>query len=114
MKVVLTLNNEQKELLKSFTTSKLELTLDKCHNFTQYYKLFNDKTKKHINDIENIIHAHEYDRDDQNVYYFVLSTNFDLVDLSVPLNLDLSKTEFFSELSEDEIKIVKLLKTKML
>jgi hypothetical protein len=109
MKVTLVLNNEQKDILKSLTVSKLELDLDKCYSLTQYIKLYSDKNKKIIHDANLVLHGHEYDRDETNVYWLVLTNSFDLVDLCIPLNVDTNYE--YSKLSEIEIKIVKLIMT---
>jgi len=110
MKVVLSLSSEQKDLLKSIATSKLELNVDQCYAFTQYCRQYDVKYKKVARDTDNILHAHEYDKDDANVYWLILSSSFDLIDMCIPLNIDVMQTSNFSELSEEETKIVYTLK----
>ena len=98
MKVTLVLNNEQKDILKSLTVSKLELDLDKCYSLTQYIKLYSDKNKKIIHDANLVLHGHEYDRDETNVYWLVLTNSFIGLDNSLASVLSFSflffKTQF--------------------
>lgn len=109
MKVALMLNTEHKDMLKPIVKD-LTMDFNKCSAFCQYYNLFNNKKTKVIKDIDLILHAHEYDRNDGNTFWLVLTKNLDMLDLCVPSTLDMTNQMMFLNLSSDEVKIVKLLK----
>jgi hypothetical protein len=113
MKVSLSLNSEQKDILRPLVKdNKTDLKLDfnKCSDFCQYYKLYNNKKTRVIKDVDYILHAHEYDKNDLNTFWLVLNKDLVMLDLCIPLNLDLNNQSMLLNLSDEEIKIIKLLK----
>jgi hypothetical protein len=109
MKVALSLNNEQKEMLKPIIKD-LNMDFNKCSAFCQYYNLFNNKKNKIVKDIDMILHSHEYDKNDTNAFWLVLTKDLKMLDLCIPSNLDLTNQSMLLNLSSDEVKIIKLLK----
>jgi hypothetical protein len=109
MKVALSLNNEHKEMLKPIlSTNAKDITFDfnKCTAFCQYFNLFNSKKTKVIKDVDMILHSHEYDKNDLNTFWLVLTKDLIMIDLCIPNNLDLTNQTMLLNLSSDEVKIV--------
>jgi len=110
MKVALSLNNEHKEMLKPIAKD-MTMDFNKCSAFCQYYNLFNNKKTKIVKDVDMILHSHEYDKNDLNTFWLVLTKDLTLIDLCIPNNIDLTNQSMLLNLSSDEVKIVsKLLK----
>jgi hypothetical protein len=109
MKVALSLNTEQKEMLKPIAKD-LTMDFNKCSAFCQYYSLFNNKKIKIVKDVDNILHAHEYDKNDSNTFWLVLTKELVMLDLCIPDNLDMTSQTMLLNLSSDEVKLIKLLK----
>jgi len=113
MKVSLSLNSEQKDILRPLVKDMkvdLKLDFDKSAAFCQYYRLYNNKKTKVIKDVDNILHAHEYDKNELNTFWLVLNKDLVMLDLCIPLNLDLTNQSMLLNLSDDEVKIIKFLK----
>ena len=109
MKVALLLNNEHKEMLKPIIKD-LNMDFNKCSAFCQYYNLFNNKKTKIVKDSDNILHSHEYDNNDSNTFWLVLTKELVMLDLCIPNNLDMTNQTMLLNLSSDEVKLIKLLK----
>ena len=113
MKVPLLLDSDHKEMLKPILkdlAKDLVFDFNKCSTFCQYYNLFNNKKTKIIKDNDNILHAHEYDKNDNNVFWLILSKDLVMLDLCIPNNLDLTNQSMLLNLTSEEIKMVKILK----
>lgn len=92
----------------------LKLSLAQLTNLSTYLD-FVDKypnTINVINKIDNIIQALNYDSDEFNNFWIILTNNYMLIDISIPLYADFNNDKIFDNLSLEEIKIVKLLKFK--
>ena len=109
MKVALSLNNEHKEKLKPILLSNAKdiiFDFNKCSAFCQYYNLFNNKKTKIVKDMDMILHSHEYDKNDTNTFWLVLTKDLTILDLCIPNNIDLTNQMMLLNLSSDEVKIV--------
>jgi hypothetical protein len=89
---------------------ELNMDFNKCFAFCQYYNLFNNKKTKIVKDADSILHAHEYDKNDSNTFWLVLTKDLVMLDLCIPNNLDMTNQTMLLNLSSDEVKLIKLLK----
>ena len=78
----------KKKNLSELSKSNMTLTMEMCYAYTQYYKLNNNNNNNNIiMNTNNIFHAHEYDKDDDYNYWFVLTRNLEFIDIGIPQNI---------------------------
>ena len=94
--------------------TSLNLSLSQLINLSTYLD-FVDKypnTINVINKVDNIIQALNYDSDEFNNFWIILTNNYMLIDISIPLYADFNNDKIFNNLSLEEVSIIKLLKFK--
>jgi hypothetical protein len=115
MKVYIKLNitdNENSSIL-NFLSNDISLDINQLYNLSTYL----EQTRKikniinFVNDLDNILHAIQYDSDDVNNYWMILDKNFNFMDVSIPLTTDMTNENIFYNMSEYEANLIKSLKT---
>ena len=109
LKLNLTLFEE--ELFSSLVASNnLELTSSQLYNFCVFMDVVKKSKdyKKMIKNQNNILHACNYDVDDNCEYWVILDKNFNFTDIGIPLNLEVDKS--FENIPEFESNMIREIK----
>lgn len=116
----ITLTDKELKIIGSIDNS--ELNTSQLHNLSTYLNLLsrfpNAKNIEYFthdteltNDIfSNIVHACNYDSDEINNYWIILDRNFNFLDVGIPQIANLDDDKLYTHLSEQDKKIVKLIK----
>jgi len=104
-------NNIVMSLINSLP-SDLDLNLSKLANLTTYIELANKSNDLNtvINSNKMILQAINYDSDDNNNYWAILSNEFIFMDVSIPLVADLDDDKMYEPFSLHEVQVLKSLK----
>lgn len=104
-------NNLVMSLINSLP-SDLNLNLFKLSNLTNYIDLANKSSNPVtvIDSNDEIFQAINYDSDDNNNYWLILSKDFVFMDVAIPLIADLDDEKIYEPFTSYEIKILKSLK----
>lgn len=88
------------------------LNLVQLNNLTTYIEVSNKypNVSNVISSNDKILQAINYESDDNNNYWIILSNDFLFIDVAVPLIADLSDTKIFDSLPANEAEILKSLK----
>ncbi len=92
--------------------SELDLNFSKLTNLTTYIELANKSSDSNtvINSNEEVLQAINYDSDDNNNYWAILSSEFVFMDVAIPLIADLDDEKIFEPFSAQECKVLKSIK----
>jgi hypothetical protein len=104
-------NNIVMSLINSLP-SELNLNLSKLSNLTTYIELANKSSNSNtvINSNDEVLQAINYDSDDNNNYWAILSNDFVFMDVAIPLVADLDDEKLYESFSAHESKVLKSLK----
>lgn len=112
MKITLKLNKNETDLFNHFK-QEIEMNITKLTNFSTYINLakkYNNTNNIIINNHKNILQAINYDIDEDNNYWIILTNEFIFLDIMIPAIVDLDNNDLYENLSEQEIEIIKCLK----
>ncbi len=104
-------NNVVMSLLNSLPLD-LGLNLSKLSNLSTYLDLaskYGNPTTV-INANEEVFQAINYDSDDNNNYWAILSTDFVFMDVAIPLVADLDNEKIYESFTSSESKVLKSIK----
>jgi hypothetical protein len=92
--------------------SDLDLSLEKLTNLSTYLEMANKFPNSHtiLNTNEEIYQAFNYDSDDNNNYWAILTKDFDFMDVAIPLIADLDNETIFESFSGTEVRVLKSIK----
>ena len=93
--------------------STLNLNLSQLNNLSTYVEVAN-RYANAITIIESddkIFQAINYDSDDNNNYWIILSKEFTFIDIAIPLVADFKNDQLFDGLSDKDIEMLESLKT---
>ena len=105
-------NSNVESLFKLFHSS-LNLNLSQLNYLSTYVEVAN-RYPNAITVIEpdnRIYQAINYDSDDNNNYWIMLSKDFTFIDVAIPVVADLKNDQVFAGLSEKEVEFLESLKT---
>ncbi len=92
-------------------TSDVVLSVDQLHNISTYFvqlkKYPNPKYTISDMDTKIVLHAINYENDESNMYWLVLTKNFKFVDLGIPITLDLGSDSVYDRISDVDTNILK-------
>lgn len=91
---------------------ELDLNLSKLTNLTTYIELANKSSNSNtvINANGEVLQAINYDSDDNNNYWAILSNDFVFMDVAIPLVADLDDEKMYEPFSAQEVQVLKSLK----
>ena len=106
MKVTLQLKEHDKKILRHISNNnKLDLTMNMCYNYGQYFKLFETNSQsKVITNTDLVLHAHLYDSTSTNNFWLILTNKIDMYDFCIPVNV---QDNDFNNLNEMEVNLIK-------
>jgi len=104
-------NNIVMSLINSLP-SELDLNLSKLSNLSTYIELANKSSDSNtvINSNDVVLQAINYDSDDNNNYWAILSSDFVFMDVAIPLIADLDDEKMYEPFSSHEVHVLKSLK----
>lgn len=111
MKLSITINKNDEKLLSDFSNN-LNLTFEQLCNFTTYInkiKSYNDGNSLTIKNKKNVLHAINYNLDDNNNYWMILTNNYEFFDIMIPIHLDLNNNEIYNGLKQEVVEIIKII-----
>ena len=107
MEINIKLNKNENEILNVFNNS-IQLNIEQLCNmgtFLNKAKQYNDfnvvKNKK------NVLCAINYNLDDNNNYWMVLTKSYEFIDIMIPITLDLNNGKNFEDLKPEVVDIIK-------
>jgi hypothetical protein len=105
------INEATLSLLKSLP-SYLNLNLIQFNNLSTYLEVANKYKYLNtvINSNNNILQAINYESDDNNNYWIILTNDYYFMDVAIPLVVNLDDNIMFASLSSDEAEILRSLK----
>lgn len=112
------LNLEHKDInnpvisLLNLLEPEVSLSLSNLSNLSTYLDLASKHTNPTtvINANEEILQAINYDSDDNNNYWAILTSDFVFIDVAIPLVADLDDEKLYENFSSSETKVLKSLK----
>jgi hypothetical protein len=112
----LNIDSTESKLLKIFETLNLEhlgsISPSQLYNLSVYMDIIK-KSKGIKNPISNqniILHAYNYDIDDNCEYWVVLDKNLKFTDIGIPFNLNVDNKKSFENVPDFESNIIKEIK----
>lgn len=104
-------NNVVMSLVASLP-SELNLSLSKLINLSTYIELASKYADSNtvINANDVVLQAINYDSDDNNNYWAILTNDFVFMDVAIPLIADLDDEKIYESFSSHETDILKSLK----
>jgi hypothetical protein len=104
-------NNVVMSLVNSLS-SEINLTLSKLTHLSTYIDLASKYAEPNtvINTNDVVLQAINYDSDDNNNYWAILTNDFVFMDVAIPLIADLDDEKIYESFSLNEAKVLKSLK----
>jgi hypothetical protein len=110
--IELNLDDVNNSSILMFLNNDLNLNVSQLNSLSTYLEQVK-QTKSLKNFVSNhcdILHAINYDSDEVNNYWIILDKNFNFMDVGIPVTADLDNDNLYNGLSENESKLIKLLK----
>ena len=91
---------------------ELDLNLSQLTNLSTYIEVANKSNDftTIINSNNIVLQAINYDSDDNNNYWAILSNDFNFMDVAIPLIADLDDDKIYESFSTGEVQVLKALK----
>lgn len=110
--IELVVDNFCESFMMNFLNDTKTLNINQTLNLSNYLQQASKTSPSSvfITNRDEILHAINYDSDENNDYWIILDINYIFYDINLPHVIDLSNNSMLNNLSEHEIKLVKLLK----
>jgi hypothetical protein len=120
LNINLDLDNIDNLFILNFLNEEININISQLYNLSTYLEQIRRIKNIHnyIINKDNILHAAVYSTDENNDYWIVLDKDYNFIDIRIPNDeyykkySENDKKYWLSNLTENEIKIVKLLMSK--
>jgi len=120
LNINLDLDNINNSFILDFLNEEIDINISQLYNLSTYLEqiIKIKNINNYIYNKDNILHAAVYSTDENNDYWIVLDKDYNFFDIRIPndeyykKHSENDRKSWFSNLTENEIKIVKLLMSK--